>query len=447
MKIAHKMTTRKMMVKVNLTMKTKLFTVTLSALLALMMGVTPSHAHDMLPAEVQSRALLFTNATLHTAIDGVKTNGDLLVEAGKITAIGQNIIAPEASHIDATGKHIYPGLIALDTSLGLVEVEMMRASNDSYEVGHSNPQLEAITAFNPDSEIIPTIRVNGITHAQVVPRGDSLAGQSSVVSLDSWTIEDALVPSTQTFHLYWPKLTRLSHDAEKRQQQIDTYNEQVTDVSEAFSDGFRYFLANQANKSTKVDLRWDALLPLYQAKAQLFVHAETQKQIEEAASLAKQYQFKLVIVGGYDAWRLADLLNEIDAKVVYTHTLSLPMRKDEPIDLSFKIPSLLKQAGIPFSLGFSSDWNSRNLPLAAGQTVAYGLTKQDALKSVSLDAARILGINDMGAIAVGYRAHLVVSNGDILDPMETKIEQVYIDGRAIDLNNRQQQLYQKYLKR
>ena len=407
----------------------------------------PVHGHDMIPAEAQSTAILFTNASLHTAIDGVKLNTDLLIEDGKIIAIGQNLIAPQAIHLDATDKHIYPGLIALDTSLGLVEVEMMRPSNDSYEVGEINPQLEVITAFNPDSEIIPTIRVNGITHAQIVPQGDSLAGQSSLVSLDSWTVEDALVPTQAAFHLYWPRLGRLAQDKDKRDKQIDKYNAQITDISQAISDGYRYFLASKANKINKVDLRWQSLLPLYDGEAQLFVHANTQKQIEEAASLAKQYHFKLVIVGGYDAWRLGVLLNEIQAKVIYTRTLSLPMRKDEPIDLSFKIPALLKQAEIPFALGFSSDWNSRNLPLAAGQTVAYGLTKQAALKSVSLDAARILGLDDMGAIAIGYKANLVVSKGDILDPMEAKIEKVYIDGREIDLNNRQQQLYQKYLKR
>ncbi|MBL4815446.1 MAG: amidohydrolase family protein [Shewanella sp.] len=407
----------------------------------------PVHGHDMIPAEAQSTAILFTNASLHTAIDGVKLNTDLLIEDGKIIAIGQNLIAPQAIHLDATDKHIYPGLIALDTSLGLVEVEMMRPSNDSYEVGEINPQLEVITAFNPDSEIIPTIRVNGITHAQIVPQGDSLAGQSSLVSLDSWTVEDALVPTQAAFHLYWPRLGRLAQDKEKRQEQIEKYDQRIADISLAISDGYRYFLASKANKINKVDLRWQSLLPLYEGEAQLFVHANTQKQIEEAASLAKQYHFKLVIVGGYDAWRLGELLNEIQAKVIYTRTLSLPMRKDEPIDLSFKIPALLKQAEIPFALGFSSDWNSRNLPLAAGQTVAYGLTKQEALRSVSLDAARILGVDNMGAIAIGYQANLVVSKGDILDPMETRIEKVYIDGREIDLNNRQQQLYQKYLKR
>ncbi len=407
----------------------------------------PGWAHDILPAPAQSTAILFKHATIHTAVDGVKADSDLLIENGKIMAIGKDLLAPEATVYDAGGRHIYPGLIALDTSLGLVEVEMMRPSNDSREVGDINPQLEALTAYNPDSEIIPTVRVNGITHAQIVPQGDSLAGQSSLVSLDSWTVEEAIVPSRTGFHLYWPRLKPLSSDPKKREEQRKEYRQQLAQVTEAFTDGYRYYLAREAQSKGKLDLRWQSMLPLYRGSAQLFVHANTQKQIEEAAALAKRYQLKLIIVGGYDAWRLADLLNEIDAKVIYTRTLSLPMRKDEPLEMSYKIPALLKQAQIPFALGFSSDWNSRNLPLAAGQTVAYGLSREQALKSVTLDAAKILGVEDMGAIAVGYRANLIISGGDILDPMATKIEKVYIDGRDVDLNNRQQQLYQKYLKR
>ncbi|RTR34441.1 amidohydrolase family protein [Shewanella atlantica] len=417
------------------------------ALVVLSTFTVPTQAHDILPASAQTSAILFKNATIHTAVDGVKADSDLLIENGKIMAIGKALAAPEAAIYDASGRHIYPGLIALDTSLGLVEVEMMRPSNDSREVGEINPQLEALTAFNPDSEIIPTVRVNGITHAQIVPQGDSLAGQSALVSLDSWTVEDAIVQTKAAFHLYWPRLKSLSSETKKREEQRKEYRQQVAKVTEAFTDGYRYYLAHKSGAKTKLDMRWQSMLPLFRGEAQLFVHASTQKQIEEAAALAKHYQFKLVIVGGYDAWRLADLLNEIDAKVIYTRTLSLPMRKDEPIEMSFKIPALLNQAQIPFALGFSSDWNSRNLPLAAGQTVAYGLSKEEALKSVTLDAAKILGVEDMGAIAVGYKANLIISGGDILDPMVTKIEKVYIDGRDVDLNNRQQQLYQKYLKR
>ncbi|ACA87509.1 amidohydrolase family protein [Shewanella woodyi] len=421
-------------------------TLTLSVLVCSALSSTV-FAHDIVPATAQSNSIIFKNATVHTVIDGVKHNTNLFIQDGFIKAIGPEISAPEALIFDASNKHIYPGLIALDTSMGLVEVEMMRPSNDSYDIGLSNPQLEAITAFNPDSEIIPTVRVNGITHAQVVPQGERLAGQSALVSMDSWTIEDALVPSTMGFHLYWPKQGALPQDEKKREKQLKQHRKDLKQLATIFEEGYRYSLASKAKKLSKQDIRWQSMLPLYQGDAQLFVHANRQKQIEEAVSLAKQYGFKLVIVGGYDAWRLCELLNEIEAKVIYTKTLSLPMRKDEPLEMSFKIPALLKQANIPFALGFTSDWNSRNLPLAAGQTVAYGLSKEEALQSITLDAAKILGAESMGALAPGYAANLVISGGDILDPMMTKIEKVYIDGREVDLNNRQQQLYQKYLKR
>lgn len=429
------------------------------------------YAHDMLPAPVQTSAILFTNATVHSVTQGPLNNTDVLIADGKIVAVGQNLAAAEpaadlgeqadkpatqsettlmaasAVVFDASNKHIYPGLIALDTTMGLVEVEMMRPSNDAYEVGFINPQLEAISAFNPDSEIIPTVRVNGITHAQVVPQGDGLAGQSALVSMDSWTIEDALVESNKQFHLYWPYIRWISSDADKRQEQLDDLSKRVNKVHDAFTDAHRYQLALKAGKVNKTDLRWQSLTPLFDGDAQLFIHAQSQQQIEEAIALSKMYGFKIVIVGGYDAWRLADALGEVNAKVIYTQTLSLPKRKDEPIDLAFKIPALLKQADIPFALGFSSDWNSRNLPFAAGQTVAYGLTKSQALQSITLDAAKILDIDDMGAIAPGFKANMIIATGDILDPMQAGIEAVYIDGRKIDLNNRHQQLYQKYLKR
>ncbi|MCG9719770.1 amidohydrolase family protein [Shewanella sp. Isolate7] len=418
-------------------------------LFALSLGLfsCASLAHDMVPASAQSQPILIHNARVHTALNGVLDATDVRFEQGKIVAIGQQLPQTGAKVIDAAGQDLYPGLIALDSSIGLVEVEMMRASNDAFEVGDSNPQLLAVSAFNPDSELIPTIRVNGITHAQVVPQGDALAGQSSLVSLDSWTVEEALVTTAPQFHLYWPNIRYLSKDKETADKQLKGLDAQMSQLGEQLEAGYRYYLADKAGTVQKIDNRWQAALPLYQGKASLFIHANRSEEIERAIAMTRPYGFKLVFVGGYDAWRLADQLNEIGASVIYNRTLSLPLRKDEPVEMSFKIPALLKQAGIPFAIGFSGDWNARNLPFAAGQAAAYGLSKEEALKSITLDAAKILGVNDMGAIAVGYRANLVLSKGDILDPAASKIDAVFIDGRQIDLNNRQQQLYQKYLKR
>ncbi|MGL5468556.1 MAG: amidohydrolase [Shewanella sp.] len=405
----------------------------------------------MVPAHKQTQSVLIKNATVHTVIQGVLTNTDVLIENGKISALGPQLstnTTESTQVVDASGKHLYPGLIALDTSLGLVEIEMVRPTVDNAEVGDVNPQISAASAYNPDSELLPTIRYNGITHAQIVPSGNGLAGQSVVVDLDAWTIEDALQPSEGQFHFYWPQIKRMPEDEKEKAKAIEKNQQAIDKLIIAFEDGYRYFLSQNAQDTdNSPNLRWQAMLPLYQGKATLFAHVDSVNQIEQVIALTKKYQFKLVIVGGYDAWRLASSLREVNASVIYPHTLSLPKRKDEPVDLPFKIPSLLANAGIPYALGFSSDWNSRNLPYAAGYSAAYGVTPEQALKSVTLDAAKLLGISDLGAIAVGYQGSVVLSDGDILDPMSSKIESIWIEGRQIDLNNRHQQLYQKYLKR
>ncbi|SUI48995.1 amidohydrolase family protein [Shewanella baltica] len=428
--------------------------------------LTPAIASDIVPTPKQSRSVLIKNATVHTVSQGVLSNTDVLIENGKITAVGPQLTSQinsataktnDTQVVDASGKHLYPGLIALDTSLGLVEIEMSRPTVDNAEVGYINPQISTATAYNPDSELIPTIRFNGITHAQIVPSGDGIAGQSVLVNLDAWTIEDALTLSAGQFHVYWPQIKRMPEDEKEKAKAIEKNQQAIDQLNIAFEDGYRYFLSDKAKgkdnnkdedpQSATNNLRWQAMLPLYQGKATLFAHADSVGQIEQVIALTKKYQFKLVIVGGYDAWRLASSLREVKAGVIYPHTLSLPKRKDEPVDLPFKIPSLLANAGIPFALGFSSDWNSRNLPYAAGYSAAYGLTPEQALKSITLDAAKLLGVEDLGAIAVGYQGSVVLSEGDILDPMTNKIEAIWIEGRQIDLNNRHQQLYQKYLKR
>lgn len=443
--------------------KTVLFVALLGAICTTQ---APVMANDIVPTPKQSRSVLIKNATVHTVSQGVLSNTDVLIENGKITAVGPQLTSQinsataetsDTQVVDASGKHLYPGLIALDTSLGLVEIEMSRPTVDNAEVGYINPQISTATAYNADSELIPTIRYNGITHAQIVPSGDGLAGQSVLVDLDAWTIEDALTPSAGKFHVYWPQIKRMPEDEKEKAKAIEKNQQAIDKLNIAFEDGYRYFLSDKANgkdknqdedpQSATNNLRWQAMLPLYQGKATLFAHADSVGQIEQVIALTKKYQFKLVIVGGYDAWRLDSSLREVNAGVIYPHTLSLPKRKDEPVDLPFKIPSLLANAGIPFALGFSSDWNSRNLPYAAGYSAAYGLTPEQALKSITLDAAKLLGVEDLGAIAVGYQGSVVLSEGDILDPMTNKIEAIWIEGRQIDLNNRHQQLYQKYLKR
>ncbi|WP_133406406.1 amidohydrolase family protein [Parashewanella tropica] len=408
---------------------------------------TATLASDIVPAEQQKQAILIQNATIHTAANGVIENGDMLFDNGRIVEIGQDLTSNSAQIIDLTGKHVYPGLIALSTSLGLVEVNAVKESVDNREVGFVNPQLSPAVAYNADSEIIPTVRRNGVTYAQVIPSGNGIAGQSIVVNLDSWNVDDALVKTGLEMNLYWPSIRWASSNPKIYKQQLDNQNKQIKEVYQAFEDGYRYFLASKAGDDVEGNKALASMLPLFEGKGQLYVHANKQKQIEQAIAIARKYKFKLVIVGGYDAWRVATSINEIGAKVIYTNVFGLPQRNDDPVDQAFKVPSLLKQAGVPFALAIKADWNTRNLPFAAGQTVSHGLSKEEALKAITADAADILNLKDIGSLQKGYKASFVITQGDLLDQAEGKVEQLYIDGRKVDLNNRHNQLYQKYLKR
>lgn len=403
-------------------------------------------AHDMIPAPAQQQAILLKNATVHTVIAGTKFDTDVLLINGVIDQVGRNLQHRNAIVHDLSGKQLYPGLIALNTTLGLNEIEMVRATVDKAETGRHNPDLVAATAFNPDSELIPTVRVNGISHAQITPRGKGLTGQSILVNLDSWTIDDAIVATPTALHLVWPDNPK-PHRHKTEKKAVASQQQQVDDIIQTFIQA-RHF--NQAGKITATEpqtLRWQAMAGLFDGSAKLFIHADSKQQLEQIIQFAKQFELGPVIVGGYDAWQMAAALKRIKATIIYPHVFSLPRRDDEPIDLPFSIPAKLAAAKLPFALAQPEDWNSRNLPFTGGQSIAYGLSYQAALKALTLTPAQLLGINDMGAIAPGYRASLVVSEGDLFDPLTNRVTALFIDGRQVDLNNRHRQLYQKYLKR
>ncbi|WP_342663223.1 amidohydrolase family protein [Ferrimonas kyonanensis] len=416
---------------------------TLYTLLLLALG-SPALATALMVAPPQSQPILIQGGTLHTVTQGVLPNTDLLVEAGRIRAIGTALPVPaDARLIDASGQRVYPGLIALANTLGLEEIEMIRSTVDSEEVGQLNPQLRAAVAYNPDSELIPTVRSNGITHIQLTPSGDLLAGTSSLLNLDAWNLDDALVPGGEGLHLYWPDLHLSVSDDELAERQRQRQQRQLTQLNQAFEQAYGYYLNRQ--HAQRQDRRWQAMLPVFEGQRPLFVHADTQPQIEQALRLADRYRLKMVLVGGYDSYRLIDQLLAQQVPVVYTHANSLPLRRHEPVDLPFTIPALLADAGVELALAYPGSWDSRNLPFAAGYAAAHGLGGARALKAITLSPANILGLSDMGALEVGYRANLVISDGDLLDIGQSRVSMVLIDGRQIDLNNRHKQLYHKYL--
>ena len=406
-------------------------------------------AHDMVPGEPQAQPVLLQGGTLHTITQGVQANTDILFENGKITAMGANLTAPEnARVVDVSGKHVYPGLVALDTTLGLIEIEAVRATNDTREIGNITPEVSGHTAYNPDSEVIPTIRYNGITHAEIVPQRNLIAGRSSLLQTDGWTFEDAAEALNVGVHVNWPRAGLNTAWWERRspEEQRKANAEALATLKKAFVDAKAYYDAKQANMLNGTDIRWEAMTGLFDGSSKLFVHAHDKRQMEQAIELAKEWGFELVLVGARDAWRIADKLASEGITVVYGEPYGLPTRHDEAYDQAYATPAALAAAGVDFALAYSTGyWDIRNLAFAAGNAVSYGLSKEQALAAITLKPAEVMGVADkIGSLEVGKNASLFVSEGDVMDHLGQNVQMMFIDGAEVDLNNRHNQLYQKY---
>jgi len=417
----------------------------IAALLAPAVFVT---AHDYIPGAPQTVPILLKGGTLYTVSDGVQETTDLLFENGRITQIARDIVPPENTRvIDVTGKHIYPGLIAAGTKLGLVEIGAVRATVDQTEAGRVNPDVQTHVAYNPDSEIIPTLRSNGIAYAEIAPDGPLLAGRSCLLNLDAWTKEDAAVNLNVGLHLYWPDvaISRGWWEQRSPEKQREAQKKEREELRRAFEDALAYRTAKAADPNIEVDSRWEAMRPIFDRTLPVFVHADDCRQIEEAVQFAREFGLRMILVGGREAWKLTELLKQNDIPVLYGYSHALPMRQDDPYDQAFATPRLLREAGVRFGIAILSTWSARNLAFDAGQAAAFGLDRDAALRAVTLSVAEILGADEkIGSLAVGKNATLVVSDGDILNPLTCRVTQMFIDGREVNLDDKHKELYRKY---
>jgi len=423
----------------------------ISLVAGLMAFGTETKASDTMPAPPQAKPIAIKGATIHPVNGADIPSGTIVFENGNITAIGADATIPSGAEvIDGTGKHVYPGLINANTVLGLVEIGAVRATVDVEESGAINPNVRSITSVNPDSELIPVARSAGVLTALSVPEGGIISGQSAVLRLDGWTPEEMTVLSPAAMHLRWPNLTidrrpRARKSVKDQQKEIEKAQKQIRD---AFQIARSYW---QARKNPapdfQSDLRWEALMPVFDGKLPLFVHASTLAQIEVALAWAKEMQLKIVLVDGDDAWRVAPQLKESDTAVVLRPATSLPPRRDDDYDSAWSSAAKLQQAGVRFCIasnGRGAETNERNIGYEAGLAAAYGLPKEEALKAVTIYPAQILGVADrLGSLETGKAATLIVTNGDPLD-FPTQVEAAFIDGRNLDLSNRQTRLRDKY---
>ena len=413
-------------------------------------------SNDQIPGKEQKRPILLKGGILHTVSTEVLEGYDILFSKGKIVRIEKNIMAsPETDVYDVFGKHIVPSYIAPLTRIGLVEIGLVRQTHDFSESGSINPNVKANVSYNPDSELIPITRSNGVLIANSVPAGGRVSGQSSVMMLDGWTWEHATLKHPSGLHINWPSMSvRYGKNIKKTEKkQREEIQKSIRELDDMVRDVRAYFqIITQRNRLSeerqKVDLRLESMIPFIIEKKGIYIHAAEARQIISAVDWARENDLKIIIVGGADSWRLTDFLVKNNIPVILDKVEKIPARRFEPIHLPYQIPYLLKKGGVQFCLstriGYPQDGNIRNLPNEAMRAAAYGLEKSEALRSITLSAAEILDIDNMvGSLDIGKDATFFISD---IPPMEMnpKILMAFIQGREVDLNNHQKMLYKKY---
>lgn len=415
-------------------------------ILCLIMVSTITLALSPTPADVQSETIVYRNAIIHVGNGEVIENGTLAFENGKITRIGKFKDSWKESDIDLKGKHIYPGFILPNTNLGINEVGSIRATKDDTETGQNNANVRSIVAYNTDSEITPTLKFNGILLAQSTPRGGLVSGLSSIVQLDAWNWEDAAVKVDDGIHVNWPSPMKAEFDFSTftvKMVKNKNYQEQLKIVTSLFEDA----RSNNHKLNNQVNLKLDAVSPVFNGSRAVYVHTDNSKSIVTSINYFKGLGVKnLVLVTGQSIEPVIGFVKQSGVPVIVASTHDLPDRQDSSVDDGYTTAIKLHKAGILVGLGYQSTMSSRNLAFTAGTLVNYGMEKEQALKLITENTAKILRINDVyGSLAVGKSATLFITNGDALDMRSNVLEAAYIDGRNLNLVGRQQELNERFL--
>lgn len=398
------------------------------------------------PALPQTKSILLMNGFAHLGNGKVIENAAIGIKDGKLTLVADaRVIKLEQNAYDTViniqGQHVYPGIIAPNSTLGLVEIDAVRASDDQRETGTYTPHVRSIIAYNTESKITTTVRSNGVLMGQITPRGNYISGTSSIVQFDAWNWEDAVYKEDDGVHLNWYAMfNRWNGKANKN------YGERVEELKEFFANAQAY---SRENNYEEINLRFEAMRGVFSGEQTLFIHANFVKEITEAIDFGKKFDIKkMVIVGGYDAWRVSDMLKDNNVAVILRRVHELPIHEDDDVYLPYKLPKLLFDAGVLFCLENSGDMETmgtRNLPFYAGTAAAYGIDKEEALKLITLNTAKILGIDSTtGSLESGKDATLFISTGDALDVRTNNVIAAFIQGRLIDVDNHQKKLYRKY---
>ena len=395
--------------------------------------------------------MLLLGATAHLGNGKSMPNSAIGIEDGKISFVADaEIIRIDTSSFNVLSlkeQHVYPGIFALNTQIGLKEIDQIRQSHDFDEAGDFNPSARSISSYNTDSKIIPTLRSNGILYVQSCPTGGYISGRSSVLKLHGWNWEDAKLIDEDGIHVNWPVKYTYRYDIWRSRQKNKPYKKWSEDVSKlyAYFDEAKAYLED-SNPSKKPNVNYDALTNVFNGSQNIYLHAQEAQTILSALNFIEHYGFKGVIVGGKEASVVLRQLKKAQVPLILDEVHRLPNNVNDPIDLPYTTPKLLSDSGVLFAIASSGTWRQRNLPFHAGTAVAYGLEYEDAIKTLCLNPAKILGVDKvLGSLEEGKTASLIISSGDILDPRSNKIIMAMVNGKFISLDNEQKALYKKYM--
>jgi imidazolonepropionase-like amidohydrolase len=406
------------------------------------------------PAAPQTKSTLITGLVVHIGNGKVIENGAIGFKDGKLTLVADatTIKLGENSYDTSyalNGAHAYPAFFAPNTTLGITEVDAVRATNDYSEVGGYNPHVRSLIAFNTEGKVITTVRTNGVLYAQVTPRRGTIPGTSSVVGLDGWNWEDAVMKQDDGVHVNFPKITfRAQFNIEG--PDVPTtgntkYDEQVNELKKFFSDAKAYLATQPEEKN----LRYEALRGVFAGTQNLYIHADFVKDMIAAINFVKQFELRRpVFVGGNDSWKISKMLRENKIPVMITRLHSLPDLDYDDVDQPYKLAYLLQKDSVQFCLQNAGDQEgqqARNMPFLAGTARAYGLSNEQAVAAVSYNTAKILGVDkEVGSLEAGKNASFFISTGDALDMRTNNVILAFINGKRLMLTNTQLEQYRRY---
>ena len=406
------------------------------------------------PAPLQNKIITISGATAHIGNGSVIKNSIITFENGILIAVADatsSKIALRGTIIDASGKHVYPGFIAPNTTLGLVEIDAVRPTRDQDELGEFIPNVRSLIAYNAESKVVESLRPNGVLIAQITPRGGTISGTSSIVQLDAWNWEDAVVKEDDGVHINWPNSYARGRwwlGESSTYKANKDYQEEIENIKSFILNSKTY------GKSTpkKINEAFKAMQGLFNGQQKMFVHAQGEKEMIDAVTLLKNNGiYNVVVVGAYEAYKISDFLKKNDVSVLIQRVHSTPERDDEDYDLPYKLAKLLVDEGILVALqtsGQMEGMNTRNLPFYAGQVAAQGLSKEKALQLITENPAKILGIDaNYGTLEIGKSATLFICKGDALDMRTNILSHAFIDGRNISLETHQTKLWKRYSKK